>query len=176
MKATGVIRRIDDLGRVVIPKEIRKNLRIKNGDNLEIYIGEEDNIILKRYNHIDKIKDLSEAICYAIATSIKKDVLITNTNNFIASEGSSKKKYKNKQLSESMIKFIINRKAILSSHQSQIELTEGNKEELYYAISPIIASSDCIGMIIITSETQISEEEFKIIKIASSFLANYIES
>ena len=176
MKATGVIRRIDDLGRVVIPKEIRKNLRIKNGDNLEIYINEEDNIILKRYNHIDKMIDLAKTICYTLSSNIKKNVLITNTNEFIAIEGSLKKKYLNKQLSEEILKFIIKRKEIITNDKKTIQLVSDQQEIANYAIVPMIANSECIGLIIVISETAITKEEFEIIKVTSNILTNYLES
>ena len=176
MKATGVIRRIDDLGRVVIPKEIRKNLRIKNGDNLEIYINEEDNIILKRFNQIDKQKDLAEAMCKTISSQLKKNILITNTNEVIAAEGTTLKKHLNYQLSEDLLKLIINRKEIITEDQTTITVTKDKIETGYYVIIPTIANSDVIGLIIMLSTTKITKEEEELIKIASKFLSNYIES
>ena len=83
MKSTGIIRRIDNLGRIVIPKEIRKNLRIKNGENLEIFINQED-IILKKYYQIDKLKYLSDELTKSIYKILKKDVMITNNEAILS--------------------------------------------------------------------------------------------
>ena len=92
MKATGIIRRIDDLGRVVIPKEIRKNLRIKEGDNLEIFVVNED-IILKKYSMMNKINDLAQELTDAIYTFMKHSIFITDTDQVVAASGPLKKKY-----------------------------------------------------------------------------------
>ena len=80
MKSTGVVRKIDDLGRIVIPKELRKNLRIKESDALEIFIEGED-IILRKYSMMKKITDLSQELTDAIYTFTRHNVFITDTNN-----------------------------------------------------------------------------------------------
>ena len=90
MKSTGVVRRIDDLGRIVIPKEIRRNLRIKEGENLEIFI-ENENIILKKYSMMNKINDLSQELTDAIYTFTKHNVFITDTDSVVAGSGKLKK-------------------------------------------------------------------------------------
>ena len=82
MKATGIIRRIDDLGRVVIPKEIRKNLRIKEGDNLEIFVSGEE-VILKKYSMMNKINDLAFELTDSIYTFMKHSIFITDTDTVI---------------------------------------------------------------------------------------------
>ena len=100
MKATGVIRRIDDLGRVVIPKEIRKNLRIKDGDNLEIYV-QKDEVILKKYSMMNKINDLAQELTDAIYTFMKHTIFITDTDQIVAGSGPLKKDFINKNISDS---------------------------------------------------------------------------
>mgnify|MGYP003390658125 CR=1 FL=1 len=92
MKATGIVRRIDDLGRVAIPKEIRRNLRIKEGDNLEVFVEGED-IILKKYSMMNKINDLSQELTDAIYTFTKHNVFITDTDTVVAGSGKLKKDY-----------------------------------------------------------------------------------
>ena len=169
MKATGIIRRIDDLGRIVIPKEIRKNLRLKNSENLEIFIDENENIILKKYNQINKLKDISNAAISAITYMTKNNVFITNTDTIIA----GKKEYLNKNLSNNIVKLINERKDVKT--EGTLEIIENEKTSGYYVFCPILASGDAIGMVIMQSETEISEEDFKMIKIIALFLAKYIE-
>ena len=86
MKTTGVIRRIDELGRIVIPKEIRKNLRIKNGDSLEIFL-ESDNIILKKYSQLETIENVSVDYVEAFNSIIKHNIIVTDRDKVIAVSG-----------------------------------------------------------------------------------------
>ena len=99
MKTTGVIRRIDELGRIVIPKEIRKNLRIKNGDSLEIFL-ESDNIILKKYSQLETIENVSVDYVEAFNTIIKHNIIVTDRDKVIAVSGPLKKKYLGKEVNE----------------------------------------------------------------------------
>ena len=82
MKATGVVRRIDELGRIVIPKEIRKNFRIKEGENVEIYI-DDNNIILKKYSELKNVSDISSNIIDSVFSVINKDIVITDMSNIV---------------------------------------------------------------------------------------------
>ena len=78
MKATGVVRRIDDLGRIVIPKEIRRNLRIREGDSLEIYTDSNEAIILKKYSHIESINNFIAQYAEAVFASSNREIIITD--------------------------------------------------------------------------------------------------
>ena len=99
MKTTGIIRRIDELGRIVIPKEIRKNLRIKNGESLEIYL-ENDSIILKKYSQIESLKNVSIDYVEAFNQIIKHNIIVTDRDKVIAATGPLKKKYLDKEINE----------------------------------------------------------------------------
>ena len=175
MKSTGVIRRIDDLGRIVIPKEIRKNLRIKEGDNLEIYINSED-LVLKKYSHLKKITDLAQELVETLNNYLDKTVLITDTDTVIAMAGKNKKKYNNKSLSTYLINCIQRRQKFLEKTTKNVEFVENEKENCSYIVSTIISNSETIGSIVIFSEKEkLIEEELKIANIASSFISKYLE-
>ena len=175
MKTTGIIRRIDDLGRIVIPKEIRKTLRIKNGENLEIFVNENENIILKKYSQINKLKDLSEEIAETINRIIKKTIIITNTEKIVTVKVNNKNKYENQNISEEIIKKIYNRKEIHQKEFLKIKITT-EEEEISYALVPIIASGDIIGSVIVLSEDKtLEKQDFIITKIVADFLSKYIE-
>lgn len=172
MKATGVVRRIDDLGRIVIPKEIRKNLRLKNGENLEIFVDENENIILKKYSQIDKLKEFAKTITDAINNVTKKSVFITNTDSFVSVSG-PKKEYTNEQLSNEIITMINERQE--EKNNFGLQITEEKKEQEYFAFCPIIVNGDSLGSVMMMSEEEITENDFQTLKIISSFLAKYIE-
>src|SRR6476620_11996846 len=100
MKATGIDRRIDDLGRVVIPKEIRRTLRIREGDPLEIFVDREGEVILKKYSPISELGDFAKEYAEALYDSLNQYVLISDRDTYIAVAGASKKEYANKAVGE----------------------------------------------------------------------------
>ena len=109
MKATGVVRRIDELGRIVIPKEIRKNFRIKEGENIEIYI-DDNNIILKKYSELKNVSDISSNIIDSVFSIINKDIIITDMSNIVELSPSLKNVFLTKELSVEYQNLITKRK------------------------------------------------------------------
>jgi len=175
MKATGIIRRIDDLGRVVIPKEIRKNLRIKEGDNLEIFVVNED-IILKKYSMMNKINDLAQELTDAIYTFMKHSIFITDTDQVVAASGPLKKKYLNKNISEFITESIKRRDKILENHFKELNFIEDEKLTCSYVMSTILVNGEATGMILIISEEEkLSDAEMQMAGIVSSFMTKYLE-
>lgn len=175
MKATGIIRRIDDLGRVVIPKEIRKNLRIKEGDNLEIFVVNED-IILKKYSMMNKINDLAQELTDAIYTFMKHSIFITDTDQVVAASGPLKKKYLNKNISDFITESIKRRDKILENHFKELNFIEDEKLTCSYVLSTILVNGEATGMILIISEEEkMSEAEMQMAGIVSSFMTKYLE-
>lgn len=176
MKATGIVRRIDELGRVVIPKEIRTNLRIHEGENIEIYVDTNENIILKKFSVMKKLGDLAQNFTDSINCFLKSNIIITDTSNIIAISGSLKKQYMNQQISNNLITSIQRREKILESHFKPIEFVEKEKLDASYVINSIFAHGDVVGLVIIFSETtQLTEMDEKICNIVSNFLMNYLE-
>ena len=145
MKSTGVTRKIDDLGRIVIPKEIRKNLGIRDGESLEIFT-EEDSIILKKHSEIEKFEDLGKKLSDLIESIFKVDVIITDREKVIASTKSDD--LINKLLDEELIYLIDNREEFVG--KKEIFDSVG-----YVTIVPIIASIDSLGLIILISNSEI---------------------
>ena len=109
MKATGIVRRIDDLGRVVIPKEIRRTLRIREGDPLEIFVDRDGEVILKKYSPISELGDFAKEYAEALYDSLGNPVLICDRDTYIAVAGGSKKEYLNKSVSELVEKMMEDR-------------------------------------------------------------------
>lgn len=102
MKATGIVRRIDDLGRVVVPKEIRKILRIREGDPLEIYTGTTGEVILKKYSPISELGHIAEGFAETASTVLGMPVLVSDTDHFVAVSGIKKKDYIDKEIGEDL--------------------------------------------------------------------------
>ncbi|MBY7141612.1 stage V sporulation protein T [Virgibacillus sp. NKC19-3] len=177
MKATGIVRRIDDLGRVVIPKEIRRTLRIREGDPLEIFVDREGEVILKKYSPINELSHFAKEYAEALFDSLQSPVLICDRDEVIAIAGESKKDYLNKNIGSEMTKTIENRSQVFETETSNIEVIDGNEQELQsYCISPIIANGDPIGCVMIFSnDEELSNIEKKAVETAASFLARQME-
>ncbi len=150
MKQTGVTRKIDELGRIVIPKEIRKNLGIRDGETLEIFT-DENGIILKKYFEVRKYEDLSTKLCELIKNIYNVDLVITDREKVITS--SNKDILENTKLTNNFLELIDNREMFISRELSTMNL--GVEISAYYTIVPIIASSDSLGLVIILSENNI---------------------
>ena len=169
MKQTGVTRRIDDLGRIVIPKEIRKNLKIRNNDELLISIND-DNIVLSKYMKFNR-NEVLDILVKTVANYIKKDVLITSKDQVIVS---SNIKYNSKNLSNSVINKIENREIIKELNSCKNNIFN-DIDEFAYIISPFIVSSDVLGSVIIISSDTFDDLSIEILELIKKFLENYLE-
>ena len=178
MKATGIVRRIDDLGRVVIPKEIRRTLRIREGDPLEIFVDREGEVILKKYSPINELGNFAKEYAEALHDSLGQAVLICDRDNVVAIAGASKKDYLNRRIGMGLEEIMTARKNILSVKQSNLGIIEHQDEELAsYVVAPIISSGDLIGGVILFSKDRIlGEVEQKSSETAASFLGKQMES
>lgn len=172
LKTTGIIRRIDDLGRIVIPKEIRRNLRIKNGDSLEIFV-DEDSIVLKKYSPMESIEEAAEKYVETFNQVIKHNVIVTDKDRVIAVSGNLKKKYLGKNISEFCERSIERRDSFVERQKKNFEFVEGIEEFGYYSFSSITYNGDTMGsVIIISTESPILESEEKLAVILSKILSN----
>lgn len=175
MKTTGIVRRIDDLGRIVIPKEIRKHFRINDGENIEIFI-DGDNIVLKKYSVLNKIENYADKFTEAIYSFLKYNIIITDTDSIIAFSGPLKKDYIDKPISEYLSNCIRRRENLHEKYRKDISLIEGKHIEGTYCLSTIISSGDAVGLVIILStDSQVTETDMRICQIASKFLAKSLE-
>lgn len=175
MKTTGVIRRIDDLGRIVIPKEIRKTLRIKDGESVEIFLNS-DNIVLKKYSPLSSLPDFYKDYVDSIYSEIGNSVIIVDRDKIVAVSGDLKKNYFDKTISLELDEMIQKRVVVSSKAISNISIIDGIVENISYVIAPIISNGDVIGAVIILSfEGEIDSFSMKTGVIAAKFLGKYIE-
>lgn len=171
MELTGITRRIDQLGRIVIPKEIRASLRIKNGDELEIYTKEND-IILKKNSSLNKLTDIGNIIVSSLNYYLKFNVFLTDKDKYISISGSLKNKYLNKEISKEIQSIIEKRTPILFS-QKALKLTETNQEQGNFIINPIIVNGDAFGALIIYSEKEVIDNTIP--NLLTMVLSKYLE-
>jgi len=178
MKATGIVRRIDDLGRVVIPKEIRRTMRIREGDPLEIYTDREGEVILKKYSPINDLGEFAKEYVESLYETIGTPALISDSDEIIAVDGVSKKDYVNKRLSQFSEDFMKQRSVVLEKNEDSIELVPGQFEQVKsYCVAPIISNGDTIGAVYLISKVHfLTEVEQKAAETAANFLAKQMEN
>ena len=182
MKATGIVRRIDDLGRVVIPKEIRRTLRIKEGTPLEIFTDREGQIILKKYSPIGELSQFAGEYAESLAHTTGYLVLITDGDHVVAASGSGKRDFEGKPISGQLEEIIGERKSLVASDDEKtfVKLTADDAGEYrQQAISTIICEGDAIGAVIMSSKepkTRFVETDRMLTGSAAGFLGKQMES
>jgi AbrB family transcriptional regulator (stage V sporulation protein T) len=179
LKATGIVRRIDDLGRVVIPKEIRRTLRIREGDPLEIFVDREGEVILKKYSPIGELGDFAKEYADSLYEATGHIACIGDRDIIIAVAGASKKEYLNKPLGPAAEQAMEDRKTLFNTGDiSVLKDAEGENKVTGQVIAPIIAEGDPIGVVILMSKdpnTKMGDLETKLVETAAGFLAKQME-
>ena len=183
MKSSGIVRRIDDLGRIVIPKEIRRTLRIRESDPLEIFTDREGEIILKKYSPIGELSEFATNYAETLAKTTGHIACITDKDSIIAVSGGSKKEFLEQNLSKELEK-IMDEKEIYTSKNNNdiaIPITRNDNNERKFnsqVIYPIISQGDVIGSIILMSKDsnkKMNETELKVAQSAAGFLSSQME-
>ena len=185
MKATGIVRRIDDLGRVVIPKEIRRVLRIREGDPLEIYTDREGEVIFKKYSPIGELASFAAQYAETLHKTCNMSVIITDRDAVIACSGVSKKEYSDKRLSDAMENIIESRNIYVwrDGTERHPVLSDSSSHFISCAM-PIISEGDVIGCVASLSEGEKDRSrenlgvdiESKLIITAAGFLGKQLEN
>lgn len=171
MKSTGVIRRIDELGRIVLPKEIRRNLGIREGENLEIFV-EDEKVILKKYSKIKDYKEIIQTIgnlvtqVYEINLMISDRDKIVYAHKFVSYEGTD--------LDTKFIHYIHNRESVIKNEMQTYKLN-GEEKSGYFFVQPIISSTDCLGLLLLFSEKPIKEENSSLLKLIANLIVNKVD-
>lgn len=181
MKATGIVRRIDDLGRVVIPKEIRRTLRIREGDPLEIFTDREGEVILKKYSPIGELSNFARQYAESMAQTLGCLVCICDMDQIIAASGSGRKEMQDKYISKQLEKVMSERAEILAVQGDRKFLKIISDQEISFAgqvIMPIICEGDVIGAVVLLfkdEKRKPGETEQKIAACAAGFLGRQME-
>lgn len=183
MKATGIVRRIDDLGRVVIPKEIRRTLRIREGDPLEIFTDREGEVILKKYSPINELNEFANEYVQSVYDVLGSMAVITDRDQVIAAIGKGKKEMLEKRISKDIEKIIQEKTSkLITEKERLINIIAGEGEEKDYqsqVVVPIVSQGDPIGSIIfmsLESGRKLGDVDLKVAETGANFLAKQMEN
>lgn len=183
MKATGIVRRIDDLGRVVIPKEIRRTLRIREGDPLEIFTDREGEVILKKYSPIGELSDFAAQYADSLHKTSGHITCISDRDTIIAVSGAAKKEFLEKSVSSDVERIIEEKNTLVVKAPEEKTITiladeNGEKRYSSQVVSPIISEGDPIGAVMFLStdpNVRMGEVEAKLAQTAAGFLGKQME-
>lgn len=184
MRATGIVRRIDELGRVVIPKEIRRTLRIREGDPLEIYTDRDGEVILKKYSPIGEMQSFAKDYTESLFRSLGHIAVICDRDQVVAASGVPRKELWDKAISHDLETAIANRQTVaLNQHAGGKTMAVTNEEDAapgYTAqvISPIIADGEAIGAVLLMSRengVRMGDTELKVAETAAGIVGRQME-
>ena len=185
MKATGIVRRIDELGRVVIPKEIRRTLRIREGDPLEIFTDREGEIILKKYSPIGELSDFAREYTESLHQALGHITAICDKDTIIAVSGAARRELLDKSIHEDVENLIKNRERVMLSRSNDgrmLNITHDDEDNNRYTaevIIPILSEGDAIGAVIMLSREDgaaMGKPEYKVCETAANFIGKQMES
>ena len=181
MKATGIVRRIDELGRVVIPKEIRRTLRIREGDPLELFT-DRDELMLKKYSPIASVERFAEGSAKSLNEQSGYLSVICDTDNVISAHGQGKKALVGKALSDEVTELMTSRRSYLANRTEGAEILpvvkDGELEITAQVVVPIIAGGDCLGAVVLLSQeegVQMESSAVKLARLTAEIIANQFE-
>ncbi len=182
MKATGIVRRIDELGRVVIPKEIRRTLRIRQGDPLEIFTDRDGEVILKKYSPIGELGEFASEYAEALYKILGHVTLICDRDSVVAAFGPGKKDYIEKTVSMQMEQAMQHRSVFLMGEGVEplpiVKDEDANRDYAAQIICPIISEGETAGAVVLLSHQQsvsFSDAELKTAQVAAGFLGRQME-
>ena len=176
MKATGVVRRIDDLGRIVIPKEIRRNLRIHEGDSLEIYIDGKDTVILKKYSLVESVNNFIVQYVESMYASCKREIIVTDTERIIAASGGFRKDIVGRKIDMRLDDKMQKKHVQTFERGNNLEICDNLTVSSATILKPITVYGDLIGSIIVIGDNYIDEVEKMLADLTASFIGKYLEN
>lgn len=180
MKATGIVRRIDDLGRVVIPKEIRRTMRIREGDPLEIYTDKEGGVIFKKYSLMGGLADFAGQMCETLNKTTGQITVITDRDTCLAVAGIARRELADKRISTDLETIMEGRQIYqYTGEGAMLPVCEENGKYLVLAAAPILSEGDVLGCVLFASTEegkQTGEIEYKLVQTIAGFLGRHMES
>ena len=180
MKATGIVRRVDDLGRIVIPKEIRRTLKIREGDPLEIYTEKDGGVIFRKYSPMGDLQDFATSVCESIATNTGCIAAVSDRDSIIAIHGAPKRDLMDKPNSQELEKLMEQRKNYrFQPGDAPIRATESSDKYHLGVAAPILSHGDlmgCVMLLMADDTTPLPEGEQKLVQTVAGFLGKQMES
>ena len=179
MKATGIVRRIDDLGRVVIPKEIRRTMRIREGDPLEIYTSREGEVIFKKYSLMGELDDFAAQFCETMSKTSGVISAVTDRDAIIAVAGGGKRELLGKRVSTALEQIMEERRIYQRSGDERVAVIEDAEKYTAGIAAPILCEGDVLGLVLFVEDGEgsaVGETEYKLAQTIAAFLGRHMES
>ena len=180
MKATGIVRRVDDLGRIVIPKEIRRTLRIREGDPLEIYTEKDGGVIFRKYSPMGDLQEFAAQMCESIVAATGHIAAVSDRDSIIALHGAPTRELMDKPNAPELEKLMEQRKNYLyKPGDPKLRVSDTAEKYQLGAASPILSQGDlmgCVLFLISEGDSPLQESDLQMSKIAAGFLAKQLES
>lgn len=180
MKATGIVRRVDDLGRIVIPKEIRRTLRIREGDPLEIYTEKDGGVIFRKYSPMGDLQDFAAQMCDAIGSNTGRIAAVADRDAIIALSGAPKRELLDKPNSDALSKLMEQRKNYRFEQGGKpIPAADGAEKYHLGVAAPILSQGDLMGCVLLLlgeNDSPLGEPDQKLAQTAASFLGKQMEN
>lgn len=180
MKATGIVRRIDDLGRVVIPKEIRRTMRIREGDPLEIYTDKDGGVIFKKYSLMGGMGDFAGQLCETLNRTTGRITVITDRDSCIAAAGAPRRELTDRAISRQLEQLMEGRQVYQHKNgEPPLPLCDGDSRFALATAAPILSEGDVLGCVVFAGEGEElknGEVEYKLAQSIAGFLGRHMES
>ena len=179
MKATGIVRRIDDLGRVVIPKEIRRTMRIREGDPLEIFTDRDGEVIFKKYSPIGELSDFAAQICDSLHKSTDAIAAVCDRDSVIAIAGGARRELYDKGISAELEQLMENRGSYRFDGGAHIPVADNDSGFFVSVAAPVISEGDVLGCVLFIAPQgapAASDLEYKLAQTVAAFLGKQMES
>jgi AbrB family transcriptional regulator (stage V sporulation protein T) len=180
MKATGIVRRVDDLGRIVIPKEIRRTLRIREGDPLEIYTEKDGGVIFRKYSPMGDLQEFAAQMCESIGSSTGCIAAISDRDAIIALAGIPKRELMDKPNSQALGKLMEQRKHYrYEAGTPAIPAAEGVEKYHLGVAAPILCQGDLMGSVLLLlgeGDSPLAESDQKLARTVADFLGRQMEN
>ena len=180
MKATGIVRRVDDLGRIVIPKEIRRTLRIREGDPLEIYTEKDGGVIFRKYSPMGDLQEFAAQMCESIGSATGRIAAVSDRDTIIALHGAPKRELMDKPNSQELEKIMEQRKSYrFRSGEPMLKAAEGTEKYHLGVAAPILSQGDlmgCVMLLLDEDQKPLPEADQRLVQTVAGFLGKQMES
>ena len=175
MKATGVVRRIDDLGRIVLPKELRRTMRIKEGESLEIYTDGDNKIVLQKYSPVDQMTDFVKEFTESMYSTNKRNIIITDNEKIVAASGEFKYNLIGKKITKDLEERLKNRNTQINNSGVNLNVCEDYTISNSSIVKPINVYGDVMGCVIVEGKPSITDTEKSLAEFGGLFMSRYLE-
>lgn len=179
MKATGIVRRIDDLGRVVIPKEIRRTMRIREGDPLEIFTDKDGEVIFKKYSPVGELSEFATQICETMGKTTGHMAAICDRDTIIAVSGGAKRDLIERRVSAELEELMESRRIYQRASDAKVCVADGNDKYFVTVAAPILSEGDISGCVLFFTDqqsVQTGDTEYKVVQTIAGFLGKQMEA